>query len=160
MPVVDFDGERVVGDVAPSSETPLHAAVYDATDAGAVVHVHSPWATTFAVFRRPVPPVHYVLALAGGTIPVTDYATYGTPELAATVVETLTEHGVRACLLANHGLVATGEDLEEAFAVARAVESTAALVGRASAIGDPVASSEGQMDAASDRFADYGQPDA
>lgn len=160
VPVVDLDGGRLAGDAEPSSETPLHAAVYDATEAGAVVHVHSPWATTFAVLRRPVPPVHYMVSLAGGTVPVADYATYGTPELAATVVETLTDHDVRACLLANHGVVAIGDDLDDAFEVARAVESTAALAGRASAVGDPVALTGTQIEAAAEQFATYGQPDA
>lgn len=159
VPVIDIDGDVVAGDRTPSSETPLHTAIYDATEADAVVHVHSPWATTFAVRRRPIPPVHYMIALAGGSVPVTDYATFGTGELAAAVVETLTETDRRACLLANHGLVTVGEDVPTAIEVARAVESVAALAGRARAVGEPVSLSEEQIEAAIERFQGYGQDD-
>ncbi|MFB6124844.1 MAG: class II aldolase/adducin family protein [Halanaeroarchaeum sp.] len=157
VPVVDLEGEQVFGKLAPSSEAPFHRAIYREFDAGGVVHVHSPWATTLAVLRRPVPPVHYMLALAGGQVPVADYETYGTPALADAIVSTLREHDRRACLLANHGLVAYGDDPADAIEVARAVESTARLYLQAASVGDPEILSDFETERVAKRFETYGQ---
>lgn len=158
VPVVALDGERLAGDREPSSETPMHAAVYRALDAGAVVHAHSPWATTLAALRRPVPPVHYALARAGGRVPVAEYATYGSPELAANAADAMADAGTSACLLANHGVIAAGADLDAAFETLDAVEFTARVYARAAAVGEPVELPADEIDRVAGKFETYGQP--
>ncbi|UPW01824.1 class II aldolase/adducin family protein [Halorussus gelatinilyticus] len=157
VPVVSLDGEQVAGDTAPSSETPMHSAVYREFDAGAIVHTHSPWASTLAILHEPIPPVHYMLALAGTTVPVADYATYGTAELAANAVEAMEEADADACLLANHGLLATGDDADSALETAVNVEYTARIYCQAKAFGDPVELSREEMAAVAEKFEGYGQ---
>lgn len=158
VPVVSLDGERLAGDRAPSSETPMHAAVYRALDAGAVVHAHSPWATALAAVRRPVPPVHYALARAGGRVPVAEYATYGSAELAANAAEAMADAETTACLLANHGVIATGADLDAAFETLDAVEFTARIYAQASGVGDPVELPADEIERVAGKFETYGQP--
>lgn len=154
--VVSLDGEHLDG-LQPSSETPMHRAVYRAFDAGAIAHTHSPWATTLAVLGEPLPPVHYMIALAGSSVPVADYATYGTEALAANAVAAMREADSRACLLANHGLLACGEDAAGAVETARAVESTAGVCCRARAIGEPVVLPDEEIDAVALKLGEYGQ---
>ena len=157
--VLDLDGRPVDGELLPSSETPLHLAVYRArADAGAVVHTHSMFATTLAVLGEELPAVHYHLALAGTRVRVAPYATYGSQELAARCVATL--GGDRAVLLANHGVVALGADLRRAQAVAEAVEFTAELYWRARAIGTPRVLPAEEIARVAAAFASYGQPPA
>ncbi|MEF8888094.1 MAG: class II aldolase/adducin family protein [Haloarculaceae archaeon] len=157
VPVVDLEGEVLAGALDPSSETPMHRAIYDRFEAGAVAHTHSPWATTLAVLGEPVRPVHYMLALAGGEVPVADYATYGTEALAANAVDAMAESDSRACLLANHGLVATGPDAATAVETAEAVEAVAQLDCRARALGGADPLPEAELDRVAERFAAYGQ---
>ncbi|WP_435180571.1 class II aldolase/adducin family protein [Halorussus sp. AFM4] len=159
VPVVSLDGERVAGESAPSSETPMHSAVYREFDAGAIVHTHSPWASTLAVLHEPIPPVHYMLALAGTTVPVADYATYGTAELAVNAVEAMESADAEACLLANHGLLATGDDAADALETAVNVEYTARIYCQAKAFGEPVELSQEEMAAVAEKFEGYGQGD-
>ena len=155
--VVGPDGDPLAGDRPPSSETPMHLAVYDAIDAGAVVHAHSPWATTLAALRRPVPPVHYALARAGGRVPVADYATYGTHDLAASAAAAMVDAGTTACLLANHGVLAAGADLDAAFETLDAVEFTARLACQAAAVGEPVELDDEELARVAERFETYGE---
>jgi L-fuculose-phosphate aldolase len=159
VPVVSADGEQVAGDTAPSSETPMHSAVYREFDAGAIVHTHSPWASTLAILHEPIPPVHYMLALAGTTVPVADYATYGTAELAGNAVEAMEEADAEACLLANHGLLVTGDDADSALETAVNVEYTARIYCQAKAFGDPAELSREEMAAVAEKFEGYGQDD-
>src|SRR5919204_3239092 len=136
VPVVDLDGRVVDGRAAPSSELPLHLAVYRArADVGAVVHTHSRFATTFAVLGEELPAVHYLLARAGRRVRVAPYASYGTGELAGACVAALA--GDQAVLLANHGVVAVGPGLDGALLVAVAVEEVAELCWRARCLGTP-----------------------
>lgn len=157
VPVVDLDGRPVAGDLKPSSETPMHAAVYRALDPGAVVHAHSPWATTLAALRRPVPPVHYALARAGGRVPVATYATYGSEELAANAADAMVEAGTSACLLANHGVLATGSDLDDAIETLDAVEFTARIWAQAAAVGEPAELPAAELERVAEKFESYGQ---
>lgn len=152
------DGSHVDGK-APSSETPLHTAVYRELEPGAVVHTHSPWSTIMAVLREPIPPVHYLLASAGSAVPVAEYATYGTAALADNAVAALEAAGSRACLLANHGLLVTGDDLASAFETVDHVEFTARLVVQSSGVGDPITLSDEEMDRVAERLSEYGQPE-
>ncbi|MGN6523864.1 MAG: class II aldolase/adducin family protein [Actinomycetes bacterium] len=154
--VTDLEGAVVEGVWEPTSELGLHAAVYRARpEVGAVVHTHSPYATTFAVLGEALPPVHYILAKAGTTVEVAPYARYGTAELASNCVTTMgASNGV---LLANHGVVAVGARLSAAMAVAEAIETTAELAWRARVIGTPQVLNEEQMEAVARDFASYGQ---
>jgi L-fuculose-phosphate aldolase len=130
----------------PSSELPLHCMVYQSRpDISAIVHTHSPSATTLAILHLPIPAVHYMIAVTRSTeIPVARYATYGTEDLARSVRDAFPAPA-RAVLIANHGLVAVGETLSTAAAVAEAVETLAGLYCRALAIGKPNVLSDEQM---------------
>jgi L-fuculose-phosphate aldolase len=153
------DGATLVGAHRPSSEWRLHADIYAARpDAQAIVHTHSPHATALSCARRPIPALHYMVAMAGGAdIPCSAYATFGTAELAQTAVTTLA--GRRACLLANHGVVALGASLAGADTLAREVENLARQYLLLLAAGlPPVLLDADQMAAVSDQFRGYGRP--
>jgi len=153
--VLHVDGALLSGPV-PSSETPLHRAIYARRpDVRAVVHTHSRFATVFSVLRRPIEAVHYLLAFAGERVNVADYACYGTDDLADAAVAAMGTD--RAVLLANHGLVAVGATLPDAERVAAAVEEVAALHWHALAIGAPVVLSGGEMAEVARHFAHYGR---
>lgn len=155
--VVDLDGRQVEGTLAPSSELPLHLAVYRARpDVAAVVHTHSVFATTFAVLGEELPAVHYLLAHAGRRVRVAPYATFGSGELADACVAALA--GDRAVLLANHGVVAVGSDLERALLAAEAVEEVAELCWRARCLGTPAVLPDEEMDRVARAFEGYGRP--
>jgi L-fuculose-phosphate aldolase len=153
------DGAVVDGRRTPSSELPLHRAVYAARpETGAVVHTHSPYATTLAVLRRPIPAVHYVISRLGTSeVPVVDYATYGTQELAQNAFAGLAGT-TKALLLANHGTLALGDDIEEAAVNARVLEILAATYWRALAVGSPVILSDEEIGNVMERHKSYGQP--
>jgi L-fuculose-phosphate aldolase len=145
------------GPLKPSSEWRIHRDLYRARpEVGAVVHAHSPYAVSLACLRRHIPPFHYMVAAAGGRdIPCADYATFGTQALSDAVLTALT--GRRACLMANHGQVAVGPDVEAALALAVEVEELAAQFWRASLMGQPVLLTDAEMDEVLARFRDYGQ---
>jgi L-fuculose-phosphate aldolase len=153
--VLDLDGNRLHGEGRPSSEWRLHAAVLRARpDAGAVVHAHPPFATALACVRRPIPPFHYMVALAGGAdIPCAPYALPGTTALAAHAAAALHERD--ACLLANHGIVTVGRDLERALALAVDVEALAEQYCRAVQLGGPVLLTPEEMREAQAAMAAY-----
>ncbi|MFI0407453.1 class II aldolase/adducin family protein [Actinomadura sp. 3N508] len=135
-PVITLSGRVVEGERAPSSETPMHLALYEATQAAAIVHTHSTYGVVVATTMSELPPIHYNTLLLGGVVKVAEYATYGTPELAAGVRAAMAG-GMRAALLANHGGVAIGRDLDEAFENARLLEWLCGVYVRARAIGEP-----------------------
>ncbi|MDQ8701773.1 class II aldolase/adducin family protein [Streptomyces sp. LHD-70] len=110
---VDLDGNQVRGTLQPTSELPLHLAVYRSTPAGAVVHTHALHATAVSTLVPELPPVHYMAADLGGPVRVAPYALYGTPELAAHLLDAL--RGRTACLLQNHGAVTYGDTLDQAY---------------------------------------------
>ncbi|SED96689.1 L-fuculose 1-phosphate aldolase [Streptomyces sp. 2131.1] len=110
---VDPEGNQILGTLAPTSELPLHLAVYRNTGATAVVHTHAVHATAVSTLVTEVPPVHYAAAILGGTVRVAPYARYGTPELAANMLAALRDR--TGCLLANHGTVTCGATLDEAY---------------------------------------------
>ncbi len=144
----------------PSSEAPLHAAIYaDRPDAGAIVHLHSPHATAIACLRLDIPSFHYMVARAGGdTIRCARYATFGTDELALAAIEAL--EGRRACLLANHGQVAIGPTLEDALRLAREVEELAATFSIVLEAGEPVLLPAEEIERVRGQFRSYGQAKA
>jgi L-fuculose-phosphate aldolase len=110
---VDLEGRQVLGDLVPTSELPLHLAVYRAGCARAVVHTHAVHATAVSTLVPEVPLVHYVAALLGGPVRTAPYARYGTRELAANMLAALRDR--TGCLLRNHGTVTYGDTLDEAY---------------------------------------------
>ena len=146
------------GTQLPSSEWRFHRDIYVArADAQAIVHTHAPFATTLACMHRGIPAFHYMVAVAGGKeIRCAPYATFGTQELSDHAVAALA--GRRACLLANHGMIAVGASLEHALALAVEVETLAEMYWRVLQIGEPVLLSEGEMDVVLEKFRTYGQP--
>jgi L-fuculose-phosphate aldolase len=142
----------------PSSEWPFHAAIYAARpDAQAIVHTHSPRATALASTRRGIPAFHYMIAMAGGAdVRCADYATFGTPELAANAVRAL--EGRKAVLLANHGVISLGASLAGAWAIAFEIENLAGQYLDILASGlEPVILDEAEMARVSAKFASYGK---
>lgn len=154
--VVDLEGRQIEGPWKPSSETPMHLALYrERPDIGAVIHTHSPYATTFACLEREIPPVHYLIAAAGTHVPCVPYAPFGTEALAESAA-----NGIgcgRAVLLAHHGLVAVGADLAEAFSVVQAVEFVAEIAWRVSCVGVPQGLTPEQVEDALRRMSHYGR---
>ncbi len=157
VPVLDLQGDQVAGDLEPSSEVPMHLGIYRAMEVGAIVHVHAPWTTTLAVLREPLPAVHYSIAQAGREVPVAGYAPFGTKELAENAVSAMTDAGSTACILANHGLIAAGSDLESAMETTRSVESVARVYLQARSVGEPVTLGAAAMAEVEKRFETYGQ---
>lgn len=143
-PVVTMDGRLADGGRAPSSETPMHLAVYGSSDAAAIVHTHSTYGTVVASTMAELPPIHYNILLLGGSVKVAEYATYGTEELAANVRAALAGGG-RAALMANHGGVTIGGDLDEAYENARLLEWLCGVYVRARMIGEPAVLTEEQL---------------
>ena len=155
---VAADGSVVKGGrYAPSSEWHFHLAAYRARpDAGAVVHTHSLHATVLACAGKAIPAFHYmVLALGGEDIPVVPYVTFGTAELGDLVGERLRDR--RACLLANHGQIATGTTLAAALACARDVEVLAEQYYKVLTLGPPRLLTPAEIAAAKERFRSYGK---
>ncbi len=141
--VVGLDGELVEG-ARPTSELELHLGVYRRYQAGAVVHTHAPMATALScVLEGELPCVHYQLLLLGGSVPIAPYATFGTPELAAAVLDALEGH--TAALMANHGAISYGHDLDAAVEASLLLEWGCAVYWRASMIGEPRVLGEEQL---------------
>jgi L-fuculose-phosphate aldolase len=146
------------GSRAPSSEWRFHRDIYSArSEVSGVVHAHSPFATTLACLGRGIPPFHYMIAIAGGSdIRCAPYATFGTQELSDHALRALEGH--RACLLANHGMIAVGATLADALALAVEVEALAEQYWRALQIGEPKLLSNAEMAVILEKFRHYGQP--
>lgn len=107
-------GRQVRGDLRPTSELPLHLALYRATGTRAIVHTHAPHGTAVSTLVDELPTVHYMAATLGGPVRVADYALYGTDELAAAVLRALRD-GRTGCLMRNHGMVTLGDTLDRAY---------------------------------------------
>ena len=154
---MSLSGEVDKNQLTPSSEWQMHANTYRGKPgANAVVHCHSPYATMLACARRPIPAMHYMVAAAGGySIPLADYATFGTKELSDANLEALST--AMACLLANHGQLAIGQDLPGALKLAELVEEQAHCYWGTLAIGGPVLLDNAQMDEVLTAFTHYGQ---
>jgi L-fuculose-phosphate aldolase len=134
--VVDLDGAVVGGELQPTSELDLHLGVYRRYDAGAVVHTHAPTATALScVLDGELPCVHYQMLLLGGPVRVAPYATFGTPELAESVLDAL--DGRTGALMANHGAITHGSDLDSALDMTLLLEWACEVYWRAAAVGSP-----------------------
>jgi L-fuculose-phosphate aldolase len=148
--VVGLDGGIVEGERAPSSELPMHLAVYHATDAAAIVHTHAPHATALATVVDELPAIHYMIAELGGPVRVAPYATFGTDELAASVMHALA--GRSAVLLRSHGTLTVGDSLEQAYWRSVLLEWLAALYFRATLLGTPRLIPTGEIELVSERL--------
>ncbi|TCS11899.1 class II aldolase/adducin family protein [Caulobacter sp. BK020] len=157
MVLVRADGSTPAGALKPSSEWRMHRQLLAARpDVNAVVHCHSRYATTLACAGRPIPPLHYMVAVAGGAdIPIAPYSTFGSAELGAGVVETLA--GRYGALMANHGQIALAPRLDLALAIAEEIEEQAAIYWGTLMIGGPTLLSAAEIDVVLQRFAVYGQ---
>jgi L-fuculose-phosphate aldolase len=152
--VCDQLGNVVEGRWKPSSEMNIHLGLYARRpDVGAVVHTHSVYATTLACLHREIPAVHYLVGFAGRKVPLAPYATFGTMALAENVAQTIGD--VNAVLLANHGLVAVGPDLEQAFNTADQIEFVARIYYQTLTVEDPKILADEQMTEVLQKFANY-----
>jgi len=144
------------GRCKPSSEWRFHRDIYASRpDIGAVVHTHASFCTALAVLHKTIPSYHYMVAKAGGKdIRCAPYATYGTQELSDHVLKALDDR--LACLMANHGMIAIGRDLENAVTLAIEVEELAEGYWRALQIGQPVLLDDAEMDKVLEKFKSYG----
>ncbi len=148
------DGKVLKGG-KPSSEWRFHCDILKARpEIGAVLHMHSPFATTLACLGRDVPAVHYMIAMSGGdSIRCTPYSLFGEPALSDHALEAL--KGRKACLLGNHGMIALGKDLDDALAVAVEVEFLCEIYWRALQAGKPQILTSQQMHEVKQKFTDY-----
>lgn len=143
------------GAQAPSSEWRFHRDIYAArTEFGAIVHTHSAHATALACHGRGLPAFHYMVAVAGGDLRCAPYATFGTQALSDHAVQALADR--RACLLAHHGVIACGANLDEALALAIEVEHLARMYLAACALGEPPRLDPQEMARVLKRFESYG----
>ncbi len=141
----------------PSSEWQFHLAIYEARkDINAIVHCHSINATALACAHKSIPAFHYMVATAGGRdIPLTPYATFGTKKLADNVRAGLKDR--QACLLANHGQIAIGSNLQSAFELAQEVETLATQYLKVLEIGEVNLLSSAEMNRVLKKFESYGR---
>jgi len=154
--LMGFDGSHA-GARLPSSEWRFHRDILRARpEVNAVIHTHSMFATTLACLGAEIPPFHYMVAVAGGdSIRCAPYATFGTEELSRHAVHALEDR--KACLLANHGMIAIGATLKSALALAVEVETLAAMYWRALQIGEPNLLDSAEMARVIEKFRTYGQ---
>lgn len=154
--VLTIDGKQVDGDKKPSSEVELHRIFYERrTDIDAMIHTHTIYATTLACLNWSLPPVHYMVAVAGKDVRCAPYATFGTRELAENAFQFMKDR--KAVLLANHGLLTGGSSLQEAFNITEQIEYCAELYYRTKCIGEPVIISDEEMELMKEKFKTYGQ---
>ncbi|MGV9394107.1 class II aldolase/adducin family protein [Streptomyces olivaceus] len=155
---VDLAGRQVLGTLVPTSELPMHLAVYNADPAArAVVHTHAVHATAVSLLVPELPPVHYMTAALGGPVRVAPYAAYGTGELARGMLDALA--GRTGCLLRNHGTITYGTSLDQAYDRTAQLEwmcrlwlTAASVPGRA-----PSLLTDAQLAEVSERLRGYGQ---
>lgn len=141
--LIDLDGVVIEGSRRPSSEVPMHLAVYASTDADAIVHTHSSVATAVSLTHDELPAVHYNINGLGGPVRVAPYATFGTPELAAGIAAAL--EGRSAAIMQNHGTITVGATLTHAYERAVLLEWLCALFWRSLQIGTPRILTEAEL---------------
>jgi L-ribulose-5-phosphate 4-epimerase len=136
--LIDFEGHVVEGKHRPSSEWKMHVAIYqEVKHANAIVHTHSPYATSFAVNHMDIPVILIEMnPFLKGSIEVSAYASQGSWEVGWNAVPILQEKN--ACLLANHGVVCIGEDMQAAYLAAVYTEDAAKIYHMAKTVGTPV----------------------
>jgi L-fuculose-phosphate aldolase len=153
---MDLDG-GYMGEFLPSTEWRMHLDIFKARpEAEAIVHVHSTYATALATLRKDIPPFHYMIGVTGGsTLRVSDYAEFGTQELSDTMLKAMA--GRNSCLLANHGQICFGPNLEKALWLAGEIEGLCEQYWAATLAGKPVILDDAQMTSVLKRFKSYGR---
>ena len=148
---MDLDGNSE-GSRQPSSEWRFHLDIYrQREDVQAIVHAHPVHCAALACLNRSIPAFHYMVAVAGGrNIRCAQYATFGTQALSDHVIAALADRN--ACLMANHGLIALGQSLSGALALAVEVENLANMYTRSLSIGEPVILDNEEMDRVIEKF--------
>ncbi|MGW0863581.1 class II aldolase/adducin family protein [Streptomyces sp. NPDC002611] len=154
---VDLDGRQVLGTLVPTSELPMHLAVYRTTGARAVVHTHAVHATAVSTLVSELPLIHYMAAALGGPIRVAPYATYGSDELAENMLHALADRS--GCLLRNHGTITHGATLDQAYDRTAQLEWMCRLWLTATSVPglSPSLLSTDQLAEVQDRLRGYGQ---
>ena len=149
------DAENEGSSNKPSSEWRFHRDIYsNKKEAQAIVHAHSPHATAISSHGKTIPPFHYMIALAGGEdIKCAEYATFGTEELSNNVIKALENRS--ACLMSNHGQVAFGKNLEDAFELAQEIENICHQYIIALRLGEPKILSFEEMKKVLDKAKNY-----
>jgi L-fuculose-phosphate aldolase len=152
---MDLDG-GYRGDFFPSTEWRMHLDIFKhRPEAGAIVHVHSTYATALSCMRKEIPTFHYMIGVAGGTtLRVSDYAEFGTQGLSDSMLKAIQDR--TACLLANHGQICFGPNLEKTLWLAGEIESLCHQYWAASVMGKPVLLTELEMNSVLKRFKTYG----
>ncbi len=155
--LVSPDGSQLGGGETPSSDTPMHLAIYAATSAGAVVHTHSAEVVALSASRRELPAIHYAITGLGGPVRVAPYVRFGSAGLAEAAVAGL--NGRSAVILRNHGAVCYGRDLAQAYDRALLLEWLARTYRLARSYGEPAILSAAELDevAAESRRRRYGE---
>jgi len=156
--VIDIEGNIIDGRKKPSIELPLHTNIYKAKqDVKAIIHTHSVYCTAFAIARKPIPATcEDMIQIVGGQVDVAKYFLPGSKELAKSAVKALGNKS--ACLMANHGLIAVADNLNEAYKIAQIVEKSAQAVIYANSLGGAVELSQSDIDFMRDFYLnEYGQ---
>ena len=152
--ILDMDCNLVEGKHRPSSESGMHLAFYkNRADVSGIVHTHSKFATAIACMGWELPAVHYLIGMAGHRVKCTGYATYGSDELAKKALETIGDSN--AVLLANHGLIALGEDVDRAFSTAEHLEFVSEVYYLTKTLGTPNILSDENMDEVMKKFGTF-----
>lgn len=155
MVLLDLQGNWQ-GDLKPSSEWRFHRDIYaNRPEASAIVHAHPHWCTTLACLGLEIPPFHYMIAMAGGkSLRCAQYATFGTQELSDRILLALDDR--KACLIANHGMLAFQSSLDKALALAVEIEHLAQVYSQCRMLGEPVILGDDEMDVILEKFKTYG----
>lgn len=156
--VTGLDGVPVEPGPVPSTELPMHTAIYRGTDSTAVVHTHPLYATALSVLVDELPAVHYMIALLGGPVRVAEYATFGTVELAEAGAAAMA--GRSAVILRNHGATTRGEGLEQAYTRSVYLEWLCRLHHQASLLGEPRQLPAEEIEKVTEMLERYGRPPA
>ncbi len=142
--LVDLDGQRLDDTRPPSTETPMHLAIYRAFDAGAVVHTHSPFATVIGTVLDELPAIHYLIVTLGGPVRVAPYHVFGSDELGAAAIAAGKDRS--AVILGTHGAITWGADLAQAYRRSVTLEWLATLYWRARQLGEPRILGQAELD--------------
>ena len=152
-----FDADKTQPNIKPSSEWRFHRDILqNYAEINAVIHTHSMFATTLACLHKDIPPFHYMIAVVGGdTIRCAPYALFGSQALSNNALAALTDR--KACLLANHGMIVLGRDLDDALAVTVEVENLCEQYWRALQLGEPHILTEAEVRDVFQQFKGYGK---
>lgn len=155
MVEVDMSGQAMSAG-KPSSEWRFHRDIYQARPkVNAIVHTHAMFSTSLSCLRQDIPPFHYMIAVAGGKdIRCAEYALFGTQALSDAAIIALQDR--KACLLANHGMIAVGKSLDQAVDITLEVETLCEQYWRALQVGQPHILSDEEMTEVFTQFKDYG----